>query len=193
MPGSTPDTSSCTGAFGIILLISYVIMETRILRSIIAVSRKLKRCAQRCFRCKLGQRQNLIDRAPRILNVAGGVLFIGFIWRGLQRGLCAVECVAANLRRSEEDLGSEVVFRMDEELSSEFGPHWFDVAHVHDPSPLPNSASQILSNLGRLVICLCSRRLSSIPEFSRFSRDEGVQKTPRKVDFIRAERSSNIT
>ena len=36
----------------------------------------------------------------------------------------------AHLRRSEKDLGSEVVFRMDDEWSIEFGPHWFDVAHV---------------------------------------------------------------
>ena len=60
-------------------------------------------------------------------------------------------------------------------------PHWFDVAHVHDHSPLPNSASQILSNLCRLVICLCSRRLSPILEFSGFSRDEGVQKLPARL------------
>ena len=26
---------------------------------------------------------------------------------------------------------------MDDELSIEFGPHWFDVAHVHDHSPVP--------------------------------------------------------
>ena len=31
----------------------------------------------------------------------------------------------ANLRRSEEDLGSEVVFRMDVAWSIDFGPHWF--------------------------------------------------------------------
>ena len=31
----------------------------------------------------------------------------------------------AHLRRSEEDLGSEVVFRMDDEWSIDFGPHWF--------------------------------------------------------------------
>ena len=31
----------------------------------------------------------------------------------------------ANLRRSEEDLGSEVVFRMVVEWSIDFGPHWF--------------------------------------------------------------------
>ena len=42
----------------------------------------------------------------------------------------------AHLRRSEKDLGSEVAFRMDDEWSIEFGPHWFDVAHVHSHSPL---------------------------------------------------------
>ena len=43
----------------------------------------------------------------------------------------------AHLRRTEEDLGSEVVFRTDDEWSFEFGPHCSDVAHVHDCSPLP--------------------------------------------------------
>ena len=33
----------------------------------------------------------------------------------------------AHLRRSEEDLGSKVVFRMDDEWSILFGPHWFDI------------------------------------------------------------------
>ena len=36
--------------------------------------------------------------------------------------------VDAHLRRSEEELGSEVVFRMVDEWSIESGPHWFDVA-----------------------------------------------------------------
>ena len=39
---------------------------------------------------------------------------------------------------------------------------------------------------------LWSRRLWPIPEFSGFSRDEKVQKTPREVDFIRGESSSNV-
>ena len=43
----------------------------------------------------------------------------------------------AHLRRTEEDLGSEVVFRTDDEWSFEFGPHCFDVAHVYDWTPLP--------------------------------------------------------
>ena len=45
----------------------------------------------------------------------------------------------AHFRQCEEDLGSEVVFWMDDELSIESGPLWFDVAHVHDHSPLPIS------------------------------------------------------
>ena len=42
----------------------------------------------------------------------------------------------AHLRRTEEDLGSEVVFRTDDAWSFEFGPHCFDVAHVHTPLPI---------------------------------------------------------
>ena len=37
----------------------------------------------------------------------------------------------------KRDLGSEVVFWMDDEYSITFGSHWCDVAHVHDHSPLP--------------------------------------------------------
>ena len=51
------------------------------------------------------------------------------------RGICVVECITAHLRWFEEDLGSEVVFWSVEWLI-EFGHHWFDVAHVHDHSPL---------------------------------------------------------
>ena len=39
--------------------------------------------------------------------------------------------MTAHLRWFEEDLGSEVVFWIDER-SVEFGHHWFDVAHAHD-------------------------------------------------------------
>ena len=45
--------------------------------------------------------------------------------------------VTRHLRRSEEDLGSEVVFWMDFEWSIELSPHCFDVAHVHNCTPLP--------------------------------------------------------
>ena len=48
-----------------------------------------------------------------------------------------MECVTAHLRGLVEDLGSEVVFWIDE-WSIEFGHH-FDVAHVHDHSPLSAS------------------------------------------------------
>ena len=43
-----------------------------------------------------------------------------------RRGICAVECVTAHLRGFEEDSRPEVVFWIDE-LSMEFGCHWFIV------------------------------------------------------------------
>ena len=36
--------------------------------------------------------------------------------------------IIARCRWSEEELGSEAVFRMDDEWSIESGPHWIDVA-----------------------------------------------------------------
>ena len=57
----------------------------------------------------------------------------------------------AHLRRTEEDLGSEVVFRTDDEWSFEFGPHCSDVAHVHDCSPLECHMSYPTSQLGRRI------------------------------------------
>ena len=52
-----------------------------------------------------------------------------------RRGICAVECVAAHLRGFEEEWRSEVFLWIDE-WSIEFGYHCFDVAHVHDHSPI---------------------------------------------------------
>ena len=43
-----------------------------------------------------------------------------------RRGICAVECTSAHLRGFEEDSRPEVVFWIDE-LSMEFGCHWFIV------------------------------------------------------------------
>ena len=41
-----------------------------------------------------------------------------------RRGICAVECVTAHLRGFEEDSRSGVVFRMDDERSTEFRTAW---------------------------------------------------------------------
>ena len=70
-----------------------------------------------------------------------GYFYVRLYWTGFgfqaniveEYVLC--ECITAYLRWFEEDLGSEVVF-WSVEWSIEFGHHWFDVAHVHDHSPL---------------------------------------------------------
>ena len=68
-----------------------------------------------------------------------------------RRGMCAVVCVTAHLRGFEEDLGSEVVFWIDER-SIEFGHHWLDAPHVHDHSPLPIPASTMSTSCRRSPI-----------------------------------------
>ena len=69
------------------------------------------------------------------LAVHGDLLGMPWIPGEHRRGIRAVECVAAHLRGFEEESRSEVVFWIDE-WSIEFGYHWFDVAQVHDHSPI---------------------------------------------------------
>ena len=68
--------------------------------------------------------------------------------------------VAAHLRGFEEDSRSEVVLWIDE-WSIEFGYHWFDVAHVHDHSPLPiplRSFWAVLVDHFDVLQACCSRK-----------------------------------
>ena len=64
------------------------------------------------------------------------LLRLGLQANNVEKYASCLESVRTHLRRSEKDLGSEFSYRMDDEWSTEVGPHWLDVAHVHIHSPL---------------------------------------------------------